>query len=88
MKTCSDCKENDRLFSTNMNYRCCNDWCEWYIEVVGNADKPLQTPQPQQTDRKPFGNCFSLRKLKPKCKITDYYQITRIIKPKYLGEII
>ena len=71
MKTCSDCKENDRLFSTNMNYRCCNDWCEWYIEPIHAVLIP-----------------FSLRKLKPKCKITDYYQITRIIKPKYLGENI
>ena len=46
MKTCFDCKENDRSFSTNMNYRCSNDWCEWYVGDY--ASRPQVQPcEPQ-----------------------------------------
>ena len=38
-RECSDCRENDKMFCMNMNYKCQNDNCENYIKII--SDKPI-----------------------------------------------
>ena len=39
-RECLDCRENDKMFNTNLNYKCENDYCENYIKptVVKQVD--------------------------------------------------
>ena len=33
-RECSDCRENEKTFRNNFNYKCQNDYCENYIKPV------------------------------------------------------
>ena len=34
MRECSDCRENEKTFRNNMNYKCQNEYCENYIKPI------------------------------------------------------
>jgi hypothetical protein len=67
MRVCSDCKEEDRKYTTNYMYRCCNDYCEWYIEPTYSKKIEYEVK--------------NITRL-PKIKISDYYFTDYIIKGK------
>ncbi len=33
-RECSDCRENEKTFRNNFNYKCQNDYCENYIKPI------------------------------------------------------
>jgi uncharacterized coiled-coil protein SlyX len=37
-RECSDCRENEKTFRNNFNYKCENDYCENYIKPVELVD--------------------------------------------------
>ncbi len=37
-RECSDCRENEKTFRNNFNYKCENEYCENYIKPVELVD--------------------------------------------------
>jgi hypothetical protein len=38
-RECSDCRENEKTFRNNMQYKCVNDYCENYIAPLKETKK-------------------------------------------------
>ena len=42
-RECSDCRENEKTFRSNINYKCQNDYCENYIKPTP-TEKKIEPP--------------------------------------------